>query len=101
MTTVKVHETREIKLTKENELSIIEAEFSRRYDDCEFEVGDAVRFTDSGNWKQQDLMGGDHVGRHGIVVAPGQEGRVKVLTITLGGDFFEVWTDVECVELVG
>lgn len=101
MTTIRVTETREVKLTPENEMQLIAAEYDNRYGDNEYEVGDEVRFTGNGKPKQFDLMGGDHIGKPGIVTQLGQENSVKVLAITLDGDFFEVWTDARNVELLG
>lgn len=101
MTTIRVTETREVKLTPENEASLIASEYDARYGDNEFEVGDEVRFTGNGKPKQIDFMGGEHIGKPGIVTQVGQENSVKVLAITLDGDFFEVWTDGRNVELVG
>jgi hypothetical protein len=99
MTTIRVTQTKEVKLTAENEIEILNAEFDGRYGDNEFDVGDAVRFISNGKPKQLEFMGGDHIGKPGIVTQIGQENSVKVLAITLDGDFFEVWTDGRNVEL--
>ena len=101
MTTIRVTKTEDVKLTPENEVEILNAEFDARYGDNEFEVGDEVRFIGNGKPKQMEFMGGDHIGKPGIVTQIGQENSVKVLAITLFGDFFEVWTDGRNVELVG
>ena len=101
MTTIRVTKTENVKLTAENEVEILSSEFDARYGDNEFDVGDEVRFIGNGKPKQIDFMGGDHIGKPGIVTQIGQENSVKVLAITNDGDFFEVWTDGRNVELVG
>lgn len=100
MTTVRVKEVREVKLTPENELEILNIEYDRRYADADLELGDEVRFISNGKPKQMDWMGGDHIGRLGIVCAIGEHNSVKVLTINLDGDFVEVWSHEDFVDFV-
>ena len=101
MVYVKVKSVEKVQLTEENELELLDNEYSRRYEDSEFEIGDTVRFTDNGRFKQQQLLGDDHIGRLGIVVALGDDGGAKVLAINPRGDFVEVWTNDYCLEKVG
>lgn len=100
MTTIRVTESREVKLTPENELELIGKEWDARYGDNVFELGDEVRFLGNGKPKEREIMDGDCTGKPGIVTQIGQEGSVKILAINHSGQFVEIWTAGWNVELI-
>lgn len=101
MTTIRVTEAREVKLTPENEMQLIAAEYDNRYGDNEYEIGDEVRFIARAKPKVAEfLKGEDYIGKPGIVTQLGRENSVKVLAIGFDGRFYEVWTDGRNVELI-
>ena len=89
---IKVETMKEVEVTPDNELDLLDAEYNRRYGDANVQLGDDVRFLDNGRPKQVEIMGGEHVGRYGIVVAIGEAGSCRVLSISNEGKFVEVWT---------
>lgn len=100
MTTIRVTESREVKLTPENEMDILGAEWDRLYGVNEFWPGDIVRFIDDSDPGARARMGGAFEGKLGKVAQMGDNCSAKVLTITNYGEFFHLWTKERNLELV-
>lgn len=100
MTTIRVTESREVKLTADNELEILTAEWAARYGDNEYFPEDVVRFIDDSDPRQAHRMGGAFAGKLGKVTQIGDNKSAKVLAITNRGEFYEIWVKPWEIELV-
>ena len=90
---VKVLRSETIAVTAENEMSILNDEWERRYGERPFVEGDKVFFARDGKQRHVEHFGEDHVGKRGIVTANSDTGRdVKILAINTSGEFVELWT---------
>lgn len=102
MTTVKVQRTEEIVVTADNIKDVLSGEWCRRYADRPFVEGDHVEFIREGRARHFEALGDAHIGTRGIVTALSDNGQdVKVLVITAGGAFDELWTPEGCLEGLG